>query len=380
MLTLQKSRCDGVPFRARRSMAAAAVGDSLYFFAGVGANTLSESILDVSNDLWSWSTIDERWTAIEIQESWPEARRCCGWLQHQGALRLWGGSGITQDSEGKTRYTFLNDDWSFDVEHSAWVCNRASDDHRQTPFDGGSDSPFPRYTPVLQSAQERLFLFGGYTEDPLGKRKLNDAWLQVDGRWQPVIQQGRAGYDLDATWPGVRYGSMSTSDGKSIYVCGGFSDDGDHIDLWRFDVRSARWEPICGDATSEDATSSNHATPNRPQPRYCAAFAWHGNRLFLFGGRSRKQSKLNFNDLWCFDLTSRTWHEIYPQSDEHRYDESAVMPGYHAKAAHVALGDHWYLWGGEGRTGHVSDFWSLNFTDLRWRMIQPARADDPSFW
>jgi N-acetylneuraminic acid mutarotase len=352
-------------------MAAAAVRECIYFFGGVGAGG-TESILDVSDELWKFDTHYLRWIKLDRRVPWPAPRRCAGWTAHGGEILLWGGSGIAIKPDGSPQYNFLNDFWKFDTHLEEWEMLRDSDDFRETPFVTDSTVfPFPRYTPVFQSIGSDQFLFGGYTEDRLGKRKLNDAWIRHEKRWTQVPFKGRQGYTAETEWPGLRYGSMSTADLSSVYVCGGFSDDGDHIDLWRFDSASKEWLQLAPDAT---------ASLDYPHPRYCAAFSIYRDGLFLFGGRSRKDAKLNFNDLWRFDLKQREWSRIHDNRPLHRYDAGANYPGYHAKSSVAVVGSGWYIWGGEGIQGHVSDFWRFDFESLEWQFIQAAREDDPVFW
>jgi hypothetical protein len=357
-----------VPFVARRSMAATARGKNLYFFAGVGANGPSESILDVSDDLWVFDTESMMWRQVAGAEGWPSPRRCVGWTEHAGSLLLWGGSAVARDPE--LRYTFLNDLWRFDAGAGRWDQLELSDDHREAPV--SSDvRPFPRYTPVFQSTKSGVVLYGGYTEDRLGRRKVNDCWLLKDASvWEAVPARGNSGYHEGADWPGLRYGCMSASDGRHVYVCGGFSDDGDHIDVWRFDSRKRTWDILAPDNPGDEF----------PEARYCAAFCYFDNALFLFGGRSRRNPKLNFNDVWRFDVESCDWSMITPNRSPHRYDGSADFPAYHAKSAVARVHDKLYVWGGEGFHGHVSDFWRLNLESLNWELICAARADDPVFW
>jgi hypothetical protein len=163
---------------------------------------------------------------------------------------------------------------------------------------------------------------------------------------------------------------MAAADERYVYICGGFSDDGDHIDVWRFDTVLEKWKMLSPDMVALDA----------PASRYCGACAWFGDRLFLFGGRSRRDPKRNFNDLWCFDLISRKWSCLGLNREPKQYDPKASFPGYHAKSASAKVGRYWYIWGGEGRHGHVSDLWRLNLETLDWELVQPARCDDPIFW
>ena len=106
---------------------------------------------------------------------------------------------------------------------------------------------------------------------------------------------------------------------------------------------------------------------------------WHNNGLFLFGGRSRRFPKLNFNDLWMFDLTAGKWQCIHDNRAPHCYSEAAVFPGYHAKSSSAAIGDHWYIYGGEVIHEHVSDLWRFHLYSGHWEMLLAARNDDPDF-
>lgn len=359
-----------VPFFARRSMAAATLNGKLYMFGGVGANTGTESILDVSNDLWIFDPEKLEWTRSLANIPLPSPRRCVGWLGFNDRVLLWGGSGITEMADGKVRYTFINDLWEYIPSTDKWNCLRNSDDHLNSPLEGVLYPP-PRYTPVFQKwEKDSLFLFGGYSEDRLGKRKMNDLWLCRKGQWSHVSNTAAEGYRHGASWPGLRYGCMSASDDCGIYIYGGFADDGDHNDLWRFNTSSLNWELLF----PEDESSVS------PHPRYCAAFALYGKKLFLFGGRSRIKPKLNFNDLWVFDLERSEWTMIADNDGIHIYDGTVSRPGYHAKTGNAVIGKYWYIWGGEGRNGHVSDFWRLDMENIKWELIQAARSDDPSFW
>jgi hypothetical protein len=364
-----------VPFLARRSMAAAAVNEKIYFFGGVGANG-TESILDVSNDLWCFDAKTLSWTSLTAKNSpnGPSRRRCVGFASAAENIYLWGGSGLESNGAGELTYTFLNDLWVYHVQRGGWEMLEPSDDYKLSPISSPEKArPEPRYTPVWHVNEETSFIFSGYTEDRLGKRKMNDLWLRhnITGEWQQ-IEGGhlQAGYAPSFAWPGVRYGTMSASNNTGAYICGGFSDAGDHNDIWRWSWSTEQWECLSPDSNADQA----------PAPRYSAACVLHEKGLWIFGGRSRRYPKLNFNDTWRFDLLARRWEQVQPQQDIHRYNASTPGIGYHAKSSNVAANGVWYLWGGEGLHGHVSDFWRFDFTSCEWQMLQPARDDDPRFW
>jgi len=350
------------PFVARRSMMCAANTEGeIFFFGGVGAG-LTESILDVSHDMWIFYTRDGEWQRVPQSEPWPSPRRCAGFTAIGLELLLWGGSGIEQGEGGDVRYNFLNDLWVFDRSESRWQRLEASDVSSRENL----ERPGPRYTPNLHLLNDEIFLFGGYTEDAVGKRKLNDVWIRKESTWYEIPFSGPAGFSEGSGWPGVRYGSQSSTDGTSVYIFGGFSDEGDHNDMWVY--KDGRFELIHGDSDS----------PAVPLPRYCAAFDFYDGGLYLFGGRSRRNPKANYSDLWRFDFTERTWTVL--QDHGTTDDRGMATPGYHAKSSVAVVEDGWYLWGGEGPHGHVSDFWRYSFTDRRWNLICPQRDDDPIFW
>lgn len=344
----------------------------MYCFGGVGIRG-TESILDVTDELWAFDAQRMRWRRMQAQSPWPSSRRCVGWTAQGPSIILWGGSGVRGDASasGFVSHNFLNDRWSFDPALCIWTPMESSDNHRLAPLpDDGELKPVPRYTPVFHSVRNKLFLYGGYTEDRLGKRKLRDAWIHDLGGWRRLAETSGAGYNPPAAWPDVRYGCMSAADEDGVYVCGGFSEHRDHIDVWQYSMNAGRWEQLAPDREGK-------AFPPR---RYCAALAVQAKRLVLFGGRSRLSPKLNFNDLWEFDISTRKWSAIHGNSEPHRYDAGARYPGYHAKAATAVVGQYWYLFGGEGAHGHVSDLWRLDLNTNYWELVHPAREDDPVFW
>jgi hypothetical protein len=351
-----------VPFSPRRSMCAVAWKDKILFYGGVGAQTLSESIYDISQELWLFDPCTGVFEAVVQAPHAPGARRCPAFISTDLGLELWGGSGLRETSRQPT-HTFRNDWWIFDPACERWLLREESQDHRHCPEEGVL-RPVPRYTPVFGKIGSRYWLFGGYTEDLLGKRKLNDLWT-YDGAWTEIKTEAAPGYAFGCEWPGARYGCQWSFDESGFYVCGGFSDAGDHNDLWLFSSDTQGWRILSADSAAADV----------PAPRYCAAGALHDGYFYMFGGRSRCNPKLNYNDLWRFELSSNFWECILPQHDE---SQTPAVPGYHAKAASVIFRNHWYM--GGGHYGHVSDFWRYDFALNNWELLFPLRPDDPILW
>ena len=152
----------------------------------------------------------------------------------------------------------------------------------------------------------------------------------------------------------------------AIVLFGGFSRR-DLNDVWTFDLDKEQWF---------------ERTPDGPLPpaRYYGAPAAHDDELIIFGGRERSRPKVNYSDTWSFDRGSGRWKRVAPDAGEERYGADAISPAYHAKAACAVVDGGLYLWGGEGRRGHVSDLWRLEMATTQWELLQPARDDDPELW
>ena len=97
-------------------------------------------------------------------------------------------------------------------------------------------------------------------------------------------------------------------------------------------------------------------------------------KIYFFGGVGG-----NSSESIC-DISNKLWNQVQHSHGLQYYDTRAESPAYHAKSATAVVRQYWYIWGGEGLHGHVSDFWRLDFTKQEWELIQPARPDDPIFW
>lgn len=370
----RKNQDNFVPFMARRSMACTVYQDKIFFFGGVGAHG-TESILDVTNDLWSYTPTVGVWECLQHQGISPSPRRCVGFASSEQGITLWGGSGLRKDSSGKETYSFLNDLWLYSPNEKCWHLLQETDDHLRSPKEEPLQlRPEPRYTPVWHTLSSGFFfLFSGYTEDRLGKRKMNDLWLCNPSllSWEKISgDELLHGYSVSKQWPGVRYGTTSIVHDSIVYIFGGFSDDGDHNDVWMWGLKDRKWQCLSSDC---------HESIN-PSPRYCASGAYYDGSFWIFGGRSRSFPKINFNDTWRFDIRSKSWELVVPQCTVNEYGLSAHSIGYHAKSSSAVLDGLWYIWGGEGLHGHVSDLWAFDFNLREWNMKYPARLDDPLFW
>jgi len=343
-----------IPFRARRTTRAVATDRAVYFFGGIGSQG-TESVLDIADDVWRYEPDGNEWTNVRKTDPWPLARRYPGVAAFEGGAYVWGGSGIAQTPDGGLEYDFKDDMWWFDFASEGWE-----------PIEQGPDGdrkPGARYAPLFERVGDAAILFGGYTETGSGEPTyLGETWV-----WDPTDGWERPG-DVDRT-PKPRYAPMAAADGDRVYVYGGVGES-QYGDVWRLDVPEMKWTRLWDGPGNEVS----------PTPRYGALLTVHDGALVLFGGRSATDPKRNYSDLWRFHLDTARWERIHGGTDAETYATRRSRPAYHAKSATARIDDGVFLLGGEGRHGHVSDFWRLDVASMGWEQLARAREDDPELW
>lgn len=355
-----KSR-QSAPFRAQRSMRAAKVKDDIFVLEGVGAKG-TESILDVSNLLWAFNTISLEWHLVQCQGDRPSPRRYPGFVSQADRIVLWGGSGLKIRNGHAEGHTFESDLWHFSPERSQWTCVERS------TSTSSSLHPAPRYFPVFENLGSEIVCFGGYGEENTEPRYFGDTWRLSNGKFEEVFSNRNSQHPPCLNQPAPRYGAMAAVFDGELYVFGGYDGSRDRSDLWRYSPVAREWSLI---GVEEGGYG--------PSARYSGAVASNSDSLVLFGGRSRKFPRNNFSDLWRFDIQTRQWHMITGHSSHSNYRDADV-PAYHAKSAYCSDGRSLWVLGGEGASGHVSDFWRLDLSSLGWELIHGARPDDPVLW
>lgn len=349
-----------LPFRAMRSIRAVSIDKKIYFYGGVGQDG-TESILDVSDCMWLFDTIDFKWQKIFRGVQSPEKRRLPGIEIIDQSIIVFGGSGVQVTKLGNATYNFKNDAWIYDINFSEWSEVKLLPERTQL------DLPEPRYFPILAELENKLFLFGGYGEKDGQKKYYNDTFIFTNKAKsnRESIYATKAIACPNA--PSERYGVMHAKHEQNLYIFGGYGPKGDLNDLWKFSPKNQNWEKI---ETTNDVS---------PEKRYAGAIGSYKDFLVLFGGRKRKDSKINYSDLWLFDLKNKKWTKLFDNLTG-VINEDASRPMYHAKSAYCVVEDYLYVLGGEGISGHVSDFWRLNLNTFSWELVSSCRDDDPIFW
>jgi N-acetylneuraminic acid mutarotase len=162
---------------------------------------------------------------------------------------------------------------------------------------------------------------------------------------------------IDVAGPPARWDHTLSADSVTgnLLLFGGRDDAGAPLgDTWVFTIEENAWTPVEGPA---------------PSPRFGHAIAVNpeGRALYLFGGQANGDTF--FNDVWRFDLDSRSWEEVATSdtSPSPRYGTSAVLDGN----GHLLV-SHGFTF--EGR---FDDTWSLDLATGTWSDISPAPGERP---
>ncbi len=389
---------------------------NFWLFGGSGYDNASNQ--GYLNDLWMFNVSDARWTWVSGNSTRnqpgiygvqgeadaanvPGARAYpVSWTGSGGNLWLFGGAGYDNTSSGR-----LNDLWMFNVSDARWTWVSGSFTAEQPSVYGvqgvadAANIPGGRaYHTSWTDANSNFWLFGGYGRDNISLLgRLNDLWMfnVSDARWTwvsgsfTVDQPGVYGVQgvADATTaPGAREAPASwTGSGGNLWLFGGAGYDNASLegklnDLWMFNVSDARWTWVSGNSTRNQpgvyGVQGVANAANTPGARWTSN-AWidaSGN-FWLFGGNGHDNAGLtgHLNDLWMFDVVTKTWTWMSGNSTRNQLGiygvqgmaDAANVPG--ARQGTVTwmdvAGDLW-LFGGQGYgstapVGNLNDLWKF---------------------
>ncbi|MEM6730397.1 MAG: kelch repeat-containing protein, partial [Myxococcota bacterium] len=181
------------------------------------------------------------------------------------------GSAVAFGGEGSCSCARQICDNTWRHERDGWV--------EVTPIDPEDDGDPSRRSQAGLAVIPRtgnVLLFGGKGPDGL----LGDSWIFDGSSWRAVCTDG-------CTSPTPRRGATLTTDPLNgvVWLFGGFTDEGDTNELWRFS--NERWEQVCTDgecASTLPTARSGHG-----------AVSGADGGFWLFGGTS------GGDELWFFD-------------------------------------------------------------------------------
>ena len=260
----------------------------------------------------------------------------------------------------------------------------------ETPSGGGSQNTPPdtetvrpsrlsEHTATYLEAADAMLIFGGTDGVPsncgLSTTTLKDeAWLfheddsESGGTWE--LQGGAT--------PGPRLRHMAAASVDTAWIFGGrFRPNPTagaftlYNDLWQFDAASLQFSEV-------DVVGPS--PPVRVNGSLC--FDEERQQLWLFGGNASTDALtyIALDDLWRFDLATRSWETVEVQSDAQpsaRLFHSGICDSERDQLVVFAGGDAGVFSGMS-----FGDLWALDLASLEWRPLDASSAEKPlpRFW
>ncbi len=316
----------------------------------------------VINDLWEYSPATKEWTwvsgcntvpcdqsGIYGTEGTAASTNVAGgrvvsvsWVDEGGNFWLFGGQGY--DSTGQNYY--LNDLWEYAPATKQWTWVSGSDlvlgkaNYGSLGVAASTNVPGARSNAVSwKDSSGNFWLFGGQGLDVNGALgSFNDLWEFSPSSKEWTWMSGGSAIDSNGVYgtlgaaasgnvPGARLNAVSWADSSgNLWLFGGLGYDSagmenDLNDLWEFSPSTKEWTWMSGTSAVNSVqgpscvpgvygTEGTAAAANVPGGRN-AAVSWidTGGNLWLFGGLGCDASGTagSLNDLWEFDVTSKTW-------------------------------------------------------------------------
>ena len=225
----------------------------------------------------------------------------------------------------------------------------------------------------------RIWVYGGWNE----KAYLKDLWhitprpaktgsglggcpstSNFEGEW---MQEGAEGSALHLDWPPALNSHSMVAYGGFLYLFGGFSHDVSKVgawtqcdeddagckyynQMWSFDVNKMIWRDII--ANNKEGETGLAAVPPA-RARHAAAVVNGG--MIVFGGVTAVGKA---GDTWRFDMKAQIWDKMDVSEDDPKISfGNTFHPGPRSEMQAVAIGDQFFLYGGDNGTGPINDLW-----------------------
>ncbi len=384
---------------------------TLWIFGGQGF--AEGKVAGLLNDLWKRDPMTGLWTwvsgsngmnakanygaqGLSEDTNQPGARSgAVSWLDQDGTLWMFGGNGFDETS---AKAGALNDLWSFDPNSLEWTWWKGSSIVNVNGTYGVKGASSSTSTPGARQGatawvdgENTLWLFGGLGQPGTGtvSGPLNDLWkyIPAENTWTWVSGEsglnavgvyGELGGISSVANPGARsFASGWVDHDGLLYLYGGNGlgaapkTVGLLNDLWVYYPESNRWSWIKGSPALGAPTVSGLlgvTNPSNVPSGRAGSMTWiTGNQeVWMFGGQTRSGL---VNDLWRFDLTSKSWTLLKSPTTAGVYGSILVgapsnTPGSRRGSAAFtdSSGDLWLL-GGANAANAFNDLWLLDALD-----------------
>jgi N-acetylneuraminic acid mutarotase len=201
---------------------------------------------------------------------------------------------------------------------------------------------------------------GGPSSDPCDPSPADDARCAAFDDARPGRLNEHVAVYADNTNEMVVFGGQTAVPENCGFVASVFSDE-----TWIYDDACNGWTQVEGDG---------------PGGRARAAAAYDGESMWVFGGRWRAGTSGNYtvyDELWRFEVATRTWSQIRPNSQD-------VPPGRvnHAMTYDASRNRLWIFGGNRSTSGLqvslLNDVWYFDIGAMTWhRLATEGEAPTP---
>ncbi|MFN0121514.1 MAG: kelch repeat-containing protein [Blastocatellia bacterium] len=268
---------------------------------------------------WQWRELtpasgpapDARRTGVAIYD--PQGKR----------LVIFGGTGNSG---------FYNDTWAFDLATRFWT---------KLATTGATPAPRHGFDAIYDPVAHRMVIYAGQ-----GAGFFSDTWALnlTTLEWRDISPPV-------AARPRARYGQASIFDPvtRSLVQFAGFTEESRRFqDTQSFSLATNTWQDL---------------TPGGAKPDIrcllTAAYDRQNRRMVIYGG----QRSGFLDDIWSFDLASRTWQNLTPtQRPAGRWFANSF----------VDRDGRFNVFGGFSSAGNVNELQSFDFQTRQWSLLRAA--------
>lgn len=278
--------------------------DQMVIFGG-RYRAASSGPYTVYNEAWALNLADYTWTEIQTEGAIPEARSNAagGYNKLTGEMLVFGGNLSNQG------ITFLprNDVWALNLETHTW---------RQIPGQGTKPEARLFHSSVVDSDNNRLYIYGGGGANAWTGPFLGDLWVMdlETGGWE-LLHDGKIGAPMGRIWSTVTWDRVA----QRLLLFAGHDDGmlGNNNDTWSFDPTTKSWtgltppEEVFTPSNGfcdfpKDFTYPNMDSPERRSAQIAGLDETRGEWV-IFGGKTDCGL---IDDVWLFVLGQDSWVQL----------------------------------------------------------------------
>lgn len=310
---------------------------NLWLFGGSGFTSGHAGLM---NDLWKYSITTNQWTwmhgdsvvnyagnygtqGVSSPTNKPGSRDYGNaWLDKQGNMWLFGGSGVNTDYNDLWKYNPQLNEWTW-IKSGSWMGV-----YGIPGVPSASNFPGRRWRACSWvDSTGNFWLFGGWGVNSTQQAVLNDMWKYnpVTGQWTwmkgsssgnsaPGYVYGTKGVASPANTPGIRFNSVGWTDKRgNLWLFGGWGTGtapnwyARMNDLWMYETTTNEWVWVKGESFGGSTGTygiQGFATQFNEPPARIQGATWTdtAGNFWLMGGATDYPGNNNqFNDLWRFE-------------------------------------------------------------------------------